>query len=226
VPETIEAVQPVVEQAFRELGLPRAIRSDNGVPFASSSCPGGLTRLSVQWVKLGIRLERIEPGAPQQNGRHERMHATLKAETSRPPAATAAEQQIRFDRFRNDFNDNRPHEALGQVPPTSRYRPSSRPYPSKLEAPWYDADHAVRKVRSNGEIRWGGDMIFLSEALIGEPVGIAETEAGDWLVRFADIDLGIIDRRTKKLRRFTAARPSRHRATPGPAVGATGAAGG
>jgi hypothetical protein len=91
------------------------------------------------------------------------------------------------------------------VPPTSRYRPSPRP--GKLEAPWYDADHAVRKVGSNGEIRWGGAMIFCSEALIGEPVGVAETEPGDWLVRFAEIDLGVIDRRTKRLRRFTAARP-------------------
>jgi hypothetical protein len=100
----------------------------------------------------------------------------------------------------------------------SCYRPSPRPYPNNVEAPWYDADHAVRKVRSNGEIRWGGEMIFLSEALIGEPVGIAETEAGDYLVRFADIDLGIIDRRTKKLRRFTAARSPHHRETPGPAV--------
>jgi putative transposase len=227
VPETTEAVRPVVDQAFRELGLPRAIRSDNGAPFASSVSPGGLSRLSVHWVKLGIRLERIEPGAPQQNGRHERMHATLKAETSRPPAATPVEQQVRFDRFRHDFNDHRPHEALGQVPPTSRYRPSPRPYPNKVEAPWYDADHAVRKslplartgVRSNGEIRWGGEMIFLSEALIGEPVGIAETEAGDWLVRFADIDIGIIDRRSKKLCRFTAARPPRHPETSGPATG-------
>ena len=225
VPETIEAVRPVVDQAFRELGLPHAIRSDNGAPFSSSTSPGGLSRLSVHWVKLGIRLERIEPGAPQQNGRHERMHATLKAETSRPPAATAVEQQVRFDRFRNDFNDNRPHEALGQMPPTSRYRPSPRPYPNKVEAPWYDADHQVRQVRSNGEIRWRGEMIFLSEALIGEPVGLAETEAGDWLVRFANIDLGIIDRRTKKLRRFTAARPPRHRGTPGPGVDAAGAAG-
>ena len=218
VPETIEAVQPVVEQAFRELGLPRAMRSDNGAPFASSTSPGGLTRLSVHWVKLGIRLERIEPGAPQQNGRHERMHAMLKAETSRPPAATAAEQQARFDRFRNDFNDHRPHEALGQVPPTSRYRPSLRPYPNKPEEPWYDADHVVRKVRSRGEIRWRGDLIFLSEALIGEPVGIAETEAGDWLVRFAEIDLGIIDRRSKRLRRFTAGRPPRHAQTTIPAA--------
>jgi transposase InsO family protein len=214
VPETIEAVQPVVDQAFRELGLPRAMRSDNGTPFASSHAAGGLTRLAVHWVKLGIRLERIDPGAPQQNGRHERMHGTLKSETSRPPAATLAEQQARFDRFRNDFSDNRPHEALGQLPPTSRYRPSPRPYPSKIEEPWYDADHAVSRVRCSGEIKWGGEFIYISEALIGEPVGVAETEAGDWIVRFADIDLGVIDRTTKKLRRFMAGRPARHKAQP------------
>jgi transposase InsO family protein len=212
VPETIAAVQPVVDQAFRELGLPQTIRSDNGPPFASSSAAGGLTRLSVHWVKLGIRLERIDPGSPQQNGRHERMHATLKAETSRPPAATPAEQQARFDRFRNDFNDHRPHEALGQVPPTSRYRPSPRPYPSRVAEPWYDAEHAVRRVRPNGEIKWGGELVFLSQALAGEPVGIAETEPGDWLVRFGDIELGLIDRRTKQLRRFMAGRPARHKA--------------
>ena len=211
VPQTIAAVQPVVDQAFRELGLPRAMRSDNGPPFASSSAAGGLTRLSVHWVKLGIRLEHIDPGSPQQNGRHERMHATLKAETSRPPAATLAEQQARFDRFRNDFNDNRPHEALGQVPPTSRYRPSPLGYPSRIEEPWYDAEHAVRRVRPNGEIKWGGDLVFLSQALAGEPVGIAETEPGDWLVRFADVELGVIDRRTKRLRRFRAGRPARYK---------------
>jgi transposase InsO family protein len=214
LPETVEAVQPVVDQAFRELGLPLAMRSDNGPPFASGSAAGGLTRLAVHWVKLGIRLERIDPGSPQQNGRHERMHGTLKKETSRPPAATPAEQQARFDRFRNDFNDNRPHEALGQVPPTSRYRPSPRPYPAKIEEPWYDPDHAVRRVRRNGEIKWGGDHLFLSEALVGEPVGIAETEAGDWIVRFANLDLAIIDRRTRKLRRFTAGRPARREAKP------------
>jgi transposase InsO family protein len=214
VAETIEAVQPVVDRAFCDLGLPRALRSDNGTPFAASNSAGGLTRLAVHWIKLGIRLERIDPGAPQQNGRHERMHGTLKAETSRPPAATLAEQQARFDRFRHDFNDNRPHEALGQVPPGSRYHPSPRRYPATLEDPWYDAEHAVRRVRSNGEIRWGGELIFLSEALIGEPVGIAETEAGDWIVRFADIELGIIDRHSRKFRRFTAARPGRREAAP------------
>src|SRR6185437_12210486 len=127
---------------------------------------------------------------------------------SRPPADTPAEQQARFDRFRNDFNDNRPHEALGQMPPASRYRRSPRPYPAQIEDPWYDAEHAVRHVRSNGEIRWGGDLLFLGEALIGEPVGIAETEAGDWIVRFADVELGIIDRITNKFRRFMAGRPA------------------
>jgi hypothetical protein len=135
------------------------------------------------------------------------MHATLKAETSRPPAATAAEQQARFDRCRQDFNDNRPHEALGQVPPSRCCRASLRRYPERIEAPWYDAAHAVRLVRSNGEIKWGGDLVFISEALVGEPVGVAETGAGDWLVRFADIDLGVIDRATRRLRRFTAGRP-------------------
>jgi putative transposase len=213
VPPTTEGVWPTVEQAFRDLGLPRAMRSDNGSPFASPGA-GGLTRLAVHWIKLGIRLERIDPGAPQQNGRHERMHGTLKAETSQPPADTASEQQARFDRFRHDFNDNRPHEALGQATPTSRYRPSQRPYPGKSEEPWYDAEHAVRRVRGSGEIKWGGDLVFISEALCSEPVGIAETEAGDWLVRFADLDLGIIDRKTKKLRRFLAARPGRKKAKP------------
>ena len=209
VEPTIEGVRPIVDQALRRHGLPRAIRSDNGTPFASTGA-GGLTRLSVHWIKLGIGLERIEPGAPQQNGRHERMHGTLKAETSRPPAGSLAEQQLRFDRFRDDFNHDRPHEALGQVPPGSRYRPSSRSYPERIEEPWYDADHAVRRVKTSGEIKWGGDLVFVSEALTGEPVGIAETERGDWIVRFAHVELGIIDRRTKKLRRFMPGRPPRH----------------
>jgi putative transposase len=206
-------VQPAVDRVFREFGLPRAIRSDNGSPFASSGA-GGLSRLAVHWLKLGITLERIEPGAPQQNGRHERMHATLKAETARPPADSAAEQQARFDAFRRDFNDNRPHEALGQVPPPRRYQPSPRPFPDKIEEPWYDPDHATRRVRPTGEIKWGGDLVFVSEALAGETVGVAETEDGDWIVRFAAVDLGLIDRTSKKLRRFAAGRPSRRKAQP------------
>lgn len=211
VEPTTEGVAPRFKRAFYEFGLPRAIRTDNGPPFASNGA-AGLSRLSVEWVKLGIRLERIDPGAPQQNGRHERMHRTLKEQTSRPPAHTPAEQQRRFDRFREHYNHERPHEALGQVTPASRYSASPRPYPDRIEEPWYDADHAVRQVRSKGEVKWGGDFIFISDVLVGEPVGIAETENGDWIVRFADLDLGIIDRRTKKLRRFTAPRPGRRKA--------------
>ena len=164
------------------------------------------------WLKAGIAVERIDPGRPQQNGRHERMHRTLKAETTRPPAANKACQQARFDRFREDFNDNRPHEALGQQPPATFWRPSSRPCPERLEEPWYDAWHAVRRVRTDGSIKWGGDLVFVSEPLAGEPVGIAETDSGHWIVRFAGIDLGIIDRRTKKLHGFRPARPGRAKA--------------
>jgi putative transposase len=211
VAPTADGVRPRFQRAFQEFGLPRALRTDNGSPFASTGA-GGLSRLSVEWVKLGIKLERIEPGQPQQNGRHERLHRTLKAETSRPPAASADEQQRRFDRFRRHYNQVRPHEALGQQPPATRYRPSPRPYPARIEDPWYDADHAVRRVRSSGDIKWGGELIFVSDSLVGEIVGVAETEAGDWIVRFADIDLGLIDRHTKRLRRFTAPRPGRREA--------------
>ena len=203
-----DPVRAVVEEAFKTHGMPRAIRSDNGPPFASTGA-AGLSRLSLDWVKAGIALERIEPGKPQQNGRHERMHRTLKAETSRPPAATLAEQQARFDAFRDDFNLHRPHEALGQKPPADFYRPSPRPWPDILAEPWYDADHAERRVRTSGEIKWGGKLIYVSEVLAGEPVGVAETRTGDWIVRYADIDLGTIDRKTSKFRRFGAARPGR-----------------
>jgi putative transposase len=211
VAPTTEGVQPRFKRAFREFGLPRAMRTDNGPPFASNGA-GGLSRLSVEWVKLGIKLERIDPGAPQQNGRHERMHGTLKAQTSRPPAANLSEQQARFDCFRAHYNQERPHEALDQQPPASHYARSLRPYPDRTEEPWYDADHAVRRVRTCGAIKWGGDFIFISEVLIGELVGVAETAHGDWVVRFADIDLGLIDRRTKKLRRFGTPRPGRPKA--------------
>lgn len=203
-----EEVRRHFESAFREHGLPRAIRTDNGPPFASTGA-GGLSRLSVEWVKLGIRLERIEPGQPQQNGRHERLHRTLKAETSRPPAATPGDQQTRFERFRHVYNLERPHEALGQQTPASFYAASPRAFPDRLEDPWYDADHAVRRIRTTGEIKWGGDFVFINQALAGELVGVAETEAGDWIVRFANIDLGIIDRRYKRLRRFAPARCQR-----------------
>lgn len=157
----------------------------------------------------------MEPALrPAQPDRGERMHRTLKAETSRPPAATVAEQQARFDAFRAEFNHDRPHEALGQVPPASLWRPSPRPYPERIEEPWYDADHQVRRVRPTGEIKWRGGRVFISEALAGEPVGIAETADGHGLVRFCTIELGLIARGSPTLRRFTAARPARAEAAP------------
>ena len=193
-------VRPTLDAAFCEFGLPKAVRSDNGPPFASPAV-GGLSHLSVWLIKLGITCERIDPGKPQQNGRHERMHGTLQRDTANPPAATLAEQQRSFDRFREEFNVDRPHEALDFKTPASLYQASPRSYPCALREPAYGDDCAVRRVRSNGEIKWGGEMIFVSQVLIGEPVGITETENGEWLVRFADLKLGFIDPRRPRLHR-------------------------
>jgi transposase InsO family protein len=196
---TIEGVRPYFTQAFREYGLPLAIRCDNGSPFGSRGA-GGLTKLSAWWLRLGIEPRFIRPASPQENGRHERMHRTLKAQTSRPAARNASEQQLRFDAFRRHYNEERPHEALGQRPPAQLYAASSRTVSSSLGDPWYDADHQVRRIRSNGEIMWRGELLFLSEALIGELVGIAELETGDHVVRFCDLDIGLIDRRGRFVR--------------------------
>lgn len=189
-----------LERVFCEYGLPRMMRSDNGAPFASLGA-GGLSRLGVWWVKLGITPERIEPGKPEQNGRHERMHKTLKAETASPPAANLAQQQQRFDRFRHEFNHERPHEALGQTAPDQHYSPSPRRYPARLEDPVYPSDYQVRRVRSNGEIKWAGERIFLSMPLIGEVVGLKQTEHGDAELYFGPVPLAIIDGVTLKLKR-------------------------
>jgi transposase InsO family protein len=199
-PQTIAGARPVFEEVFREHGLPLAIRCDNGAPFGGvGAC--GLTRLSAWWLRLGIELRFIHPASPQENGRHERMHRTLKAQTTRPPSNNAEEQQARFDVFRRHYNEERPHEALGQRPPAELYTPSARAMPIRLEEPWYDADHQVRRVRSSGEIKWKGNHVFISEALVGEPVGIAELETGDHVVRFCDLDIGLIDR-SGMFRRF------------------------
>ena len=192
------SVRPIFEAAFKEHGLPRAIRSDNGPPFASPGV-GGLSRLAVWWIKLGITPERIVAGKPQQNGRHERVHRTLKEETAAPPAESGPAQQQRFDDFRAIYNNERPHEALGQKTPTSLYEPSRRPYPNRIDDPSYGGDVAVRRVRSNGQIKWAGELIFVGEALIGEPVGVVETQSGDWLVRFADVELGYIHPQRRRL---------------------------
>ncbi len=199
-------VEPVFEAAFCDFGLPMAIRTDNGVPFASTAA-GGLSRLAVWWIKLGITCERIEPGKPQQNGRHERMHRTLKAETASPPEADLAQQQQRFDRFCHIFNDERPHEALDDETPASLYRPSPRSYPCALREPEYPDGVAVRRVRTNGVIKWGGELIFVSQVLAGEPVAIMETENGDWEVRFASVTLGFIDTKRRRMCRNPLPKP-------------------
>jgi len=160
---------------------------------------GGLSQLSVWLIKLGIRPERIESGHPEQNGRHERMHRTLKEETISPPQRDLPKQQHAFDRFREEYNQRRPHEALGQKTPASIYQPSPTAYPAKLPDVEYDSSFAVRKVRHNGEIKWKGQMIYVSQALAGEPVGLLQTDDGIWQASFSFHRLGTLDDRTGKI---------------------------
>jgi len=192
--ESTALVHPVYDAAFVEFGLPLAIRSDNGAPFATLGA-GGLSRLAVWWVKLGIRPERIEPGQPQQNGRHERMHRTLKQETARPAQDGLVEQQLAFDRFRQEFNEVRPHEALGQRTPASVYAASGRRYPCPLRAPEYPGGWEVRLVANNGSIKWRGKRFFVSECLAGENVGLEETVDGVWQAAYGPVHLGTLNDR-------------------------------
>jgi transposase InsO family protein len=193
VEPTWAGVRSVLERVFAEAGLPDAIRSDNGAPFGSTGA-GGLSALSVWWLKLGIEPRYIPPSSPQDNGRHERMHRTLKAETARPPAESMNEQQARFDRFRTFYNNDRPHEALDQTLPAQHWTPSQRALPQRLDDPWYDADHEVRRVKMRGWIKWRGEIVFIGEALAGQVVGLAELANGNHVVRFYGRDLGVVDR--------------------------------
>jgi hypothetical protein len=148
--------------------------------------------LAIWWIKLGIRPERIPPGAPQQNGRHERLHRTLAEETAQPPAPTLAAQQRRFDHFRGVYNAERPHEALGQQPPATVYTASPRRYPVPLQEPEYPGGMEVRRVRANGSLKWGGTELYVGAPLVGERVGLEDLGDGRWRVYFADIPLGVI----------------------------------
>ena len=190
---------PVFEHLFREKGLPKGILSDNGSPFSSTAL-AGLSRLSVWWIKLGIQPLLIDPGHPEQNGVHERMHRTLKAETTRPPAADLAAQQRCFDAFRQCFNDERPHEALGQCPPAEFYQPSPRPYPETLPEVEYPGHYEVRRVRRDGRIKWRGQLVFVSEVLHREPVGLEEVDDGVWSVYFGRLLLARFDERELRLK--------------------------
>ena len=181
--------KPMFERLFRERGLPERIRSDNGVPFATTAL-GRLSLLSVWWIRLGILPELIEPGHPEQNGRHERMHRTLKRETLRPPAATARAQQRVFDRFQRDFNEERPHEALGQATPSDRYTASPRASPRRLPALEYPAQCEVRRVSRNGGIRWRNHWVNVSHVLAEEYIAFDELDDGLWQVTFGPVVLG------------------------------------
>jgi transposase InsO family protein len=196
-----EAVRPLFEATFREYGLPQIIRTDNGAPFASVGA-GGLSRLSVWWIRLGIRPERIDAGHPEQNGEHERMHRTLKQETARPPQRSRRAQQEAFDRFRQVYNEERPHEALDQRPPATRYAASARPYPERVPPLSYPETYIVRRAHPSGEIKWRGGRVRISQALAGEPVGVEEIGDGVWRVWFGPVELGYLDaRRPARLHR-------------------------
>lgn len=186
------------EQLFRQRGLPQAIRSDNGVPFASPNGLFNLSKLSVWWLRLGIAIERIKPGHPQQNGRHERMHLTLKKETTRPPRGNYLQQQARFDAFVSEFNAERPHEALAMKCPAEVYSASPRPYVGlpDLTYPLHDRDVLVTAC---GRIRIYRKKINISTALAGQRLGIKEVDDGIWLVSFMRYDLGFIDLEQKTL---------------------------
>ncbi|HEY5646024.1 MAG TPA: IS481 family transposase [Pseudomonadales bacterium] len=190
-----EMAKPVLRRLFREYGLPRIIRSDNGIPFATTAI-GRLSRLSIWWIRLGIQPELIELGHPEQNGRHERMHRTLKQETTRPAAGTLRAQQRRFDRFRAEFNTVRPHEALGQATPASRYHPSPRPFPTRPPTIEYPAHFETRLMSKNGGFRWASRRVPLSHLLAGQYIGLEEVADGIWDVYYSTVRLGQMDERT------------------------------
>jgi transposase InsO family protein len=192
------SVRPHFDRAFHEYGLPQRIRSDNGPPFATLGA-GGLSALSVSWIKLGIYPERIEPGHPEQNGRHERMHRTLKAEATTPPEATLADQQRAFDRFRHEYNDERPHEALDQRTPASRYSPSRRAMPSQPSSPEYPDTMSVRRIRPQGGLKIGSAEAFVSRLIIQEPVGLLLVGEDAWEVYYGPVLLANVALKNKAL---------------------------
>jgi hypothetical protein len=189
--------RPMFERVFLEFGIPEVIRSDNGVPFSSVGV-GGLSPLAVWWIKLGIRPERIEPGHPEQNGRHERMHRTMKAEATKPMQADLASQQRAFDRFRHQYNDIRPHEAIGLKTPLSRYSTSRRSMPHELVAPTYPESMSTRRLDRLGRINVRGIHIRIGPLVANETIGLLEVGDGFSEIFFGPLRLGAIDSRTKR----------------------------
>ncbi len=188
----------IFERIFKEFGLPKAIRTDNGLPFASPNALYGLSKLSVWWLRLGIRIERIKPGKPQQNGRHERMHLTLKKETTKPPAFNLLQQQDKFDYFQEIYNNQRPHQGINMKYPGELYTPSVNDYNGLPDIEYLFADKAVTITRC-GRICIGKQKINVSSALAGQKVGLTQTDDNVWLVTFMDYDLGYFDNNNGRL---------------------------
>ncbi len=193
-----EPTRQALITAFREYGLPAAIRTDNGTPFASRSI-GGLSHLSIWWIRLGIIPERIDKGCPNQNGRHERMHRTLKEDTLNPVSRNLKEQQASFDAFRADYNDHRPHESLEDQYPSDYYCKSNRLYTEHLLTPEYDYGCQVRQVRQNGEIKFKGRMFYLTAMLAKQPVSLEEVADGYWQLNYSFYKLGTLDLRKNRV---------------------------
>ena len=196
---TTAYVKPWFEWVFREYGLPETLRTDNGPPFASLAA-GGLSQLSAWWVRLGIRPERIRPAKPSENGRHERMHRSLKEAVISPASSTLAAQQRRFDAFVEEFNWQRSHEALGRLTPGSVHALSPRPYPVRLPAIDYDAGAVVRRVRRKGDFKWRGRSIYLSEVLAKEPISLVACDNDCFEIRYSFHLLGYLCDRTLTIR--------------------------
>jgi len=194
----VAQAKPVFTRLFKEYGLPQRIRTDNGVPFATNTL-ARLSSLSAWWVRLGVLPELIEPGKPQQNGRHERMHRTLKAETTRPAAGSLAAQQRKFNAFREEFNNERPHEALDMQTPACLYQPSVREMPNKIPPLEYPDRFEVRYVSANGGIRWNRGWINVSIVCVGEYVGLEEIDDGIWNVYFGPLKLGRLNERHMRI---------------------------
>lgn len=200
--------QKVFENAFRELGLPAAIRTDNGTPFAATNGLAGMSRLSAWWLRLGIQLERIEPGKPQQNGRHERMHRTLKQETALPPRSSLRQQQGAFDDFRYEYNFERPHEALKNRFPGEIYKPSVRTYPEKLPEVAYATNVEPHRVSDEGTIYYALHRVFISSSLAGEVIGLEEISDRHMRIHFAAAALGVLDVYTGKVLQYQNPQPT------------------
>lgn len=194
----VAGAKPVFTRLFKEYGLPTRIRTDNGVPFATTAL-ARLSALSAWWVRLGVMPELIEPGKPQQNGSHERMHRTLKHETTRPPAGNLSAQQRKFNHFRDEFNNERPHEALDQQTPASQYQPSLREMPNKIPPLEYPNRFEVRYVSANGGIKWNKQFVCVSSVCIGEYVAFEEIDNGIWNVYFGPLKLGRFDERHMRI---------------------------